>query len=201
MSRYFTYYDLYNSLSARFRLGDIWNCISDLYDNKVSLSDCLDNTLSCQIADPYIISSIRQGYVKNGSETSVGILSIDGYRLSSGMKTVFDNAICSTGHLSTVIPSLDHNVKSVSPNNYITSITDYDGHVQVLGQKSLVDEIGEYASATDIWNKPAGDPAYDQVSRLQIRVLPYSEFNALRANGQISKNVIYMTVEDPDEVW
>lgn len=201
MSRYFTYYDMYNDLSARFQLGDIWNCISDLYANKISLSNYLDNTLSCQINDPYIISSLRQGYLSVDGDLSVGILSVNGYRLSTGMNIVFDNAERTTHHLSTIIPSLSAKTTTVdNNNNYITSITDYDGHVQRLGQASLTKQIGDNATKTLIRNEPAGDTRFEHEAILSIHVLTYSNLDDLRKNGKIAKNCIYMTIEDPPNV-
>ena len=202
MSRYFTYYDMHNDLSARFKLESIWDHISDLYDGKISLSDYLDNTICCNINDPYIISSLRQGPMTNGTETSVGILSASGYYLSTGMKTVFDNALDSTGHLSTIIPSLSSKTTNVvNPTvNFISSITDWDGHVQSYGYGNFQNVVETYGSKLMVKNNPAGDSRLLHVQQPKIYVLNYSEFNDMRSRSQLEKNVIYMTVNDPDDV-
>lgn len=61
MSKYFTYGFLANDLCSVFDIGGIHTEISALCSEKVSKSDCFDNTICCDNGDigtPYIISSM-----------------------------------------------------------------------------------------------------------------------------------------------
>ena len=82
MSKYFTYYDLYEQLSDTFDLEGIRELIHILWDEKIWLSSYLNNSISCDIPDPYVLSSIRQGYTSDeDGNVQVGILSVSGFLL------------------------------------------------------------------------------------------------------------------------
>lgn len=140
MSKYFTYGFLAGDLCSVFDIGGINDQISALWKCKVSISDCFDNTLCCEngeIGTPYIISSITQDWR--------GIVSVDGYRLSSGMHSVFSDA---GENISVIIPSLRSKTTELQDpmKYYISAITDANGHIQSFGRASLsaslVDALG-----------------------------------------------------------
>ena len=87
MSKYLKYGDFCSELSSAFQVGWMKQWIDTLCSEYAPiLENAADNTLCCATTpDPYIISSITQ--------SSFNIVSLSGYRLSSGMDTVFKNVV------------------------------------------------------------------------------------------------------------
>ena len=87
MSKYFKHDDFCNGLSSAFDLGYIHQQIDKLCSEYGPILDnAANNTLCCATTpDPFIISSITQ--------SAFNIVSLSGYRLSSGMDMVFKSTI------------------------------------------------------------------------------------------------------------
>lgn len=132
MSKYFTYAMLMGRMSADLSIGRIVSQVSDLYDGKASLSSYLTGQMRLDVSDPYIISSMTHIVSSDGR---FGVVSCDGYRLSTGMLKVLSNLVEAGGELSVVIPQLSARTTYVeNPSvNFISSITDANGHVQSFG--------------------------------------------------------------------
>ena len=130
MSKYFTYGKLVGQVSTDLSIGVIWGELSDLYENKASLSDYLTGTVALNVSDPYIVSSMTHIVSSDGKH--FGMVSCDGYRLSSGMNTVFTNVKNAGRELTVIIPQLAQKTTAVADpaNDFISAITDKNGHVQ-----------------------------------------------------------------------
>ncbi len=87
MSKYYKHSDFCSQLSSAFDLGYIHQWVDKLCSEYAPVLDnAANNTLCCATApDPFIISSITQ--------SAFNIVSLSGYRLSSGMDTVFKSTV------------------------------------------------------------------------------------------------------------
>ena len=90
MSKYFTYFDLSNSIYGDLNIGVIEENISNLYDTMTPMSGFLCNwVITDSGSNPFILSNLRQGLTSDGEgHLSIGILSASGYRLSTALANV-----------------------------------------------------------------------------------------------------------------
>ena len=140
MSKYFTYGTLAGRLSSDLSIKLMMYQISDLYDNKASLSSYITGRFSLDSSDPYIISSMTHVVSSDGR---FGLLSCDGYRLSAGIRKVFDRAAATGQAVSQLVPQLSAKTTPVDRPlyNFVSSVTDAEGHVRSFGYGSFAEVV------------------------------------------------------------
>lgn len=192
MSKYFTYYDLYEQLSDTFDLEGIRELTRILWDEKIWLSSYLNNSISCDIPDPYVISSIRQGYTSDeDGNVQVGILSVSGYRLSAALYNVFNNFYRSGRNLSDLIPSLGYHHEQAEKEKAVVGTYDANGHIIGFDTASISDLGGaSIYMKNDTKNEV-------RLTELHLIKLTYDDFKTLSVNNLLNKDYLYMTINDP----
>lgn len=155
MSKYFTYGKLVGQVSTDLCMGVIWNELSDLYENKCSLSDYLTGTVALNVSDPYIVSSMT--HIVSSDGRHFGMVSCDGYRLSAGMNKVFTNVQAAGRELTVIIPQLGQKTTAVAnpANDFISAITDKNGHVQSYSYGKFASVVSSHIGS-DTKSVPAG---------------------------------------------
>ncbi len=180
MSKYFTYFDLSNSIYGDLNIGGIEENISNLYDTMTPMSGFLCNwVITDSGSNPFILSNLRQGLTSDSEgHLSIGILSASGYRLSTALANV-----------------LPQNTVGCPNGEYISSVTTAGGKVIAVGSNKLSDEVG--AVVYSDFSKSSGNADNDHFERIDLHIMKLKEqqLSNLIENNMIKKDYLYMTID------